>query len=98
MLLLALVPVLRVLSALCAEHSHDSPVLAGPIGPDCVQGAKHEGEIKGTNITIAEVPTYYSAPSEEDSKKVILFFSDIYSPFYSNNQLLQDEFAAAGAP
>ncbi|TEB20084.1 alpha/beta-hydrolase [Coprinellus micaceus] len=95
MLLLAFVPLLHCLLALAAVTPRDSAVLAGPIGPDCVDGAKHGGEARGTNVTFADVPTYYAEPSEP-SGNVILFFSDIYSPFYVNNQLLQDYFAGEG--
>ena len=96
MLLLAFVPLFHSLLALAAVTPRDSAILAGPIGPDCVDGAKHAGDSKGTNLTIAGVPTYYSKPLES-SKNVILFFSDIYSPFYINNELLQDYFAGEGA-
>ncbi|KAJ2925347.1 hypothetical protein H1R20_g11747, partial [Candolleomyces eurysporus] len=77
-----------------------SPVLAGPITEHCIEGAKHAGEPVGTNVTIANVPTYLSEPTtppSDEKKKVLLFFSDIYSPFYVNNQLLQDYFASEGA-
>ncbi|RXW15381.1 hypothetical protein EST38_g10474 [Candolleomyces aberdarensis] len=76
-----------------------SPVLAGPITEHCIEGAKHAGEPVGTNVTIADVPTYLSEPTtppSDEKKKVLLFFSDIYSPFYVNNQLLQDYFASEG--
>ncbi|EAU86474.1 hypothetical protein CC1G_11782 [Coprinopsis cinerea okayama7 len=77
-------------------HSHTDHILAGAIGPDCVDGAKYTGEAAGRNITIADVPTYYSPAADEDSKKVVLYYSDIYGPFYENNFLLQDWFAENG--
>lgn len=76
-----------------------SPVLAGPITEHCIEGAKYAGEPVGTNVTIADVPTYLSEPTtppSDDTTKVLLFFSDVYSPFYVNNQLLQDYFASEG--
>ncbi|TFK21082.1 alpha/beta-hydrolase [Coprinopsis marcescibilis] len=74
-----------------------SPILAGSIGKDCVEGAVHSGHALGKNISIADVPTYFAEPASEPAvKKVILFLSDVYSPFYINNQLLQDEFASNG--
>jgi hypothetical protein len=83
------------------DHSSESsPVLAGPIGPDCITGVTYEGREVGTNVTIAGVPTYLSIPSPEPEegtpKKVILFFSDVYSAFHVNNMLLQDWFASQG--
>ncbi|TFK21079.1 alpha/beta-hydrolase, partial [Coprinopsis marcescibilis] len=73
------------------------PSLAGPIGLDCAQGSQHSGEARGRNISIVDIPTYYSrARHASGSAKVVLFFSDIYSPFFINNQLLQDQFASEG--
>ena len=90
-------------SALSIPHNHSSessPVLAGPIGPDCITGVTYEGREVGSNVTIAGVPTYLSIPSPEPEegtpKKVILFFSDVYSAFHMNNMLLQDWFASQG--
>lgn len=74
--------------------------LAGAPGDCCFTGVKHTGTAAGKSITIAGVPTYISEPegqrSDEGPKKVILFFSDIYGPFYLNGQLLQDYFAGNG--
>ncbi|KAJ7818778.1 Alpha/Beta hydrolase protein [Mycena olivaceomarginata] len=55
----------------------------------------------GKSITIADIPTYLSEPSssiapQSGPKKVVLFFADVYGPFYLNNQLLQDYFASQG--
>ena len=88
-------------SVLAVPHDHSSsPVLAGPIGPDCITGVTYEGREVGNNVTIAGVPTYVSLPSPEPEegapKKVILFFSDVYSAFHMNNMLLQDWFASQG--
>ncbi|KAH6906039.1 Alpha/Beta hydrolase protein [Coprinopsis sp. MPI-PUGE-AT-0042] len=74
-----------------------SPVLAGPIDKHCVEGAKYEGTATGKNTTIAGVPTYVAKPSVPGkNKRVILFFPDVYGPFYENNFLLQDHFASKG--
>ncbi|TFK18478.1 hypothetical protein FA15DRAFT_253039 [Coprinopsis marcescibilis] len=66
---------------------------------------------RGKNITLADVPTYVVTPPVPPGSpglpgppititprppKVILFLSDVYSPFDINNQLVQDGFAAAG--
>lgn len=76
-----------------------SPVLAGPIGDCCVQSVKHEGQAAGRTIQIAGVQTYLSEPSAQSrggGKKVVLFFPDVFGPFYLNNQLTQDYFASQG--
>ncbi|EAU93581.2 hypothetical protein CC1G_02811 [Coprinopsis cinerea okayama7 len=75
-----------------------SRVLAGPIGDCCVQGVKHSGDPAGKSISIDNVPTYLSEPPrpQEGRKKVVLFFSDVYGPFYLNNQLIQDYYASQG--
>lgn len=91
--------ILPVLSAIVPTVlAATSPTLAIDAGPDCTKGFQHDGRVVGTNISIADVPTYYSAPAPSTlPKKVLLFFADIYSPFYVNNQLLQDYFASKGA-
>ncbi|KAJ8691497.1 hypothetical protein PTI98_011063 [Pleurotus ostreatus] len=72
-----------------------SPVIAGPPSDCCFTTVQHVGTPVGQTITIAGVPTYVSTP-KSNLKKVILFFPDVYGPFYVNNQLLQDSFAANG--
>ena len=79
-----------------------SPVLAGPPGECCIQGVKHSGEPNGKTITIAGVPTYISEPPTKASccshnNKIILYFADVYGPFYINAQLLQDYYASYGS-
>ncbi|KAF4590084.1 hypothetical protein EYR38_009382 [Pleurotus pulmonarius] len=56
---------------------------------------QHAGTPVGQTITIAGVSTYVSTPNA-NLKKIILFFPDVYGPFYINNQLLQNSFAANG--
>ena len=78
-----------------------SPVLAGPIGDCCVRGVKHSGEPSGQTIEIAGVPTYLAQPSNaqqssQGPKRVVLFFPDVFGPFYLNNQLIQDYYASEG--
>lgn len=75
----------------------DSPILAGPLGKDCIKGWKHSGSAKGKNVTIAGVSTYLVEPTiRPGPKKVIFFYSDVFGSFYINNQLLQDYFAEQG--
>ncbi|KAF9256230.1 alpha/beta-hydrolase [Marasmius fiardii PR-910] len=72
-------------------------VLAGPLGDCCVTGVKHSGTANGKRIMIADVPTYISEPKEDSGgKRVVIFYSDVYGPFYLNNQLIQDYFAENG--
>jgi len=74
-----------------------SPTLAGPPGDCCFTGVKHSGTPAGKSVTIAGVPTYVSETRAEGRpKKIVLFFADVYGPFFLNNQLLQDYFAENG--
>lgn len=76
-----------------------SPTLAGAPGDCCFQGVKHTGTPVGKSIDIASVPTYISEPltkGADGQQKIILFFADVYGPFFLNNQLLQDYFAENG--
>lgn len=75
-----------------------SPILAGPSGDCCVQGVKHTGMALGKTIKIADVETYITQPQgATGSKRIMLYFADIYGPFYLNAQLLQDFFASQGS-
>jgi dienelactone hydrolase len=78
--------------------SNTSPVLAGPPGDCCVQGVKHVGTAVGKTIKIADIDTYVSEPPADTTgpNKFILFFADVFGPFYKNAELLQDYFAAHG--
>ncbi|KAF9235040.1 Alpha/Beta hydrolase protein [Melanogaster broomeanus] len=64
---------------------------------DCFKTVQHSGTPLGKTETIAGVPTYVSEPNDAGAqKKILLFFSDVFSPFYINNQLIQDYFASHG--
>ncbi|OAX37883.1 alpha/beta-hydrolase [Rhizopogon vinicolor AM-OR11-026] len=75
-----------------------SSTLAGPLTDHCFTTVPHSGVPKGESITIAGVPTYLSAPQSSASgvKTVILYFSDVFGPFYINAQLIQDYYASQG--
>jgi hypothetical protein len=77
--------------------STESQVLAGPPGECCIQGVKHFGEPSGETITIAGIETYISKPSDKGNSKIILYFADVFGPFYLNAQLLQDYYASHGS-
>ena len=96
-----LLSVLALLPSLVySVPADESPALAGPLGPDCFTGTKHDGKPTGKNITIAGVPTYLAEPKKGGvnvkAPKVLLFYSDVFSAFFVNNQLLQDYFATQG--
>lgn len=65
---------------------------------DCFKTVLHSGTTQGRTEYIADVPTYISEPTtaQTGQKKILLFFSDVFSPFYTNSQLLQDWFASNG--
>ncbi|KAG1804472.1 hypothetical protein EV424DRAFT_1474460 [Suillus variegatus] len=72
-----------------------SSTLAGPLTDHCFTSVAHSGTPKGESITIAGVPTYLSAPQASAAsavETVILYFSDVFGPFYINAQLVQDYF------
>ncbi|KAH0825944.1 hypothetical protein J3R83DRAFT_7536 [Lanmaoa asiatica] len=66
---------------------------------DCFKTVRHTGTPLGRTESIAGIPTYISEPTttaETGQKKILLYFSDVFSPFYVNSQLLQDWFASNG--
>ncbi|KAG9308285.1 Alpha/Beta hydrolase protein [Chiua virens] len=65
---------------------------------DCFKTVPHIGTPSGRTETIAGVETYISEPkgATGGQKKILLYFSDIFSPFYINSQLIQDWFASQG--
>ncbi|KAG1768265.1 hypothetical protein EV702DRAFT_979567 [Suillus placidus] len=74
-----------------------SSILAGPLTDHCFTSVAHSGTAKGKSITIAGVPTYLSAPqafAASGVETVILYFSDVFGPFYINAQLVQDYYAS----
>jgi hypothetical protein len=76
-----------------------SSTLAGPLTDHCFTSVAHSGTPKGESITIAGVPTYLSAPQAPAAsgvETVILYFSDVFGPFYINAQLVQDYYASQG--
>jgi len=86
-------PIFRKMST-----STTSPVLAGPPGDHCVQAVQHVGTPVGKTIKIADIDTYVSEPpaNTTGTKKVVLFFADVFGPLFDNAKLLQDYFASNG--
>lgn len=70
----------------------------------CFTTVQHVGKPTGERIDISVdgtlVPTYLAMPrnggADGSPQKVILYFADVFGPFYVNNQLIQDYFAVHG--
>ena len=95
-------PLLAFLALLpsLALAATSSPLLALAPTIDCLKGVLHPGTPQGKNVTIAGVNTYVAEPPkghDRDPKKIIFFFSDVYSAVWINNMLIQDYFATQGA-
>jgi len=72
--------------------------LAAAPGACCVKTVQHTGDPSGTIEKIADVETYIARPPKDEpqNERIILFFSDVFSPLYINNKLIQDYFASRG--
>ncbi|KAG1736987.1 alpha/beta-hydrolase [Suillus lakei] len=63
----------------------------------CFTAVAHSGTPVGRQEEIANVQTYVSEPTNpSESKGVILYFSDVFGPFFINNQLIMDYYASHG--
>ncbi|EIW80151.1 hypothetical protein CONPUDRAFT_82517 [Coniophora puteana RWD-64-598 SS2] len=78
-----------------ASHSN---VLAHPLGDACFRTVQHTGTAIGKTEQVGGMPTYITGANQTDPKAIVLFFSDVFGPFYINNQLLMDYYASQGAP
>ncbi|KAF9561503.1 alpha/beta-hydrolase [Agrocybe pediades] len=80
--------------------TESSPTLAtAPVECCLNRGFKHEGTSVGKVVTVAGVKTYVSMPNgcdNQEQKRIILFFSDVFGPFSNNAKLLQDYYASEG--
>ena len=84
-----------------------STTLAGPMTAQCCARPgtqlQHEGEPRGREEHYAGVRTYVARPKdskpkgEVKNKGVILYFSDIFGPFYTPARLTMDYWAENGA-
>lgn len=71
---------------------------------DCFKTVPHTGTPLGRTELIAGVPTYIAEPNPATTvvgqttaqRKILLYFSDVFGPFYLNSQLLQDWYASNG--
>lgn len=59
---------------------------------------KHDGLPVGKFEEIGGMNTYISLPPGNNSEynKILLWFADVYSPTFLNNQLVMDWFASRG--
>ena len=78
-----------------------SATLASATGEHCFTAVKHTGTPTGHTEIIAGAETYVALPpgsagTGEKFEKIILFFADVYGPYFVNNQLLVDYFASQG--
>ncbi|KAL6303980.1 Alpha/Beta hydrolase protein [Sparassis latifolia] len=72
-------------------------VLAAPSSTCCIKTVEHTGSARGTVEKIAGIDTYIACPTDaEDTKKIILYFSDVYGPMFLNAQLVMDYWASNG--
>lgn len=66
-------------------------------GDCCIKTLEHSGTAQGTIEKFAGVDTYVSRPAElGEQRRVILFFADVYGPFFLNSQLIIDYWASSG--
>ncbi|KAI0721211.1 Alpha/Beta hydrolase protein [Fomitopsis betulina] len=66
-------------------------------GDCCIKTVEHSGTARGTTEKIAGIDTYVARPAElGEKRKVILFFADVYGPFFLNSQLIMDYWASNG--
>ncbi|KAI0058401.1 alpha/beta-hydrolase [Artomyces pyxidatus] len=73
-------------------------VLAGAPGECCMRTVQHIGVPRGIAEEIGGINTYISHSPEKQDKydQIILFFPDVFGPFYINTQLVADYFAGKG--
>jgi len=62
----------------------------------CVSGHIHDGTPKGTEQTIAGLPTYVASPKDGSKDKTVIFITDIFGYKLPNVRILADEYADQG--
>ncbi|KAL6303979.1 Alpha/Beta hydrolase protein [Sparassis latifolia] len=63
----------------------------------CIKTVEHTGTARGTIEKIAGIDTYIVGTADpQDSRKIILFFADVYGPIFLNSQLIMDYWASNG--
>lgn len=59
-------------------------------------GHIHDGTPKGTEQTIAGLPTYVASPKDGSKDKTVIFITDIFGYKLPNVRILADEYADQG--
>jgi len=72
------------------------PVLAAPSGECCLKTVQHKGTASGTSETIFNINTYVTGIKSGVTDRILLYFADVFGPFYINGQLVADYFASRG--
>ncbi|KAG6332742.1 hypothetical protein ID866_6349 [Astraeus odoratus] len=77
--------------------------MADRLTDHCFTTVQHTGTPTGRRIDVlvggVPVPTYLAEPpasADTSPRRIILYFADVFGPFYVNGQLVQDYFAAHG--
>jgi len=68
--------------------------LAHPSGECCLKAVLHKGTAAGHAETIYNINTYVTGSKETGAKRIILYFADVFGPFFINGQLVADYFAS----
>jgi hypothetical protein len=71
-------------------------VLAAPPGDCCLKAVLHEGEPAGHAETVFNINTYITGSKETGARRILLYFADVWGPFFVNGQLVADYFASRG--
>lgn len=70
--------------------------VAKPSGECCLKGSIHDGEPRGSFVTVADIETYIVEPRDKKGNgNIVLYFADVYGMF-PNGKLIMDGFADAG--
>ena len=74
------------------------PVLAAPSGECCLKTVQHKGAAAGTSEFIFNINTYVTGKKAGPgpAERILLYFPDVFGPFYINNELVADYFASRG--
>lgn len=72
--------------------------IACPHNVNCLKGVKYTGEPIGKTLEFGGLSTYVSEPKSGEPRGILLFFPDVFGPYFISNQYLQDYFAENGKP
>jgi len=72
--------------------------IACPHNVNCLKGVKYTGEPIAKTLEFGGLSTYVSEPKSGEPRGILLFFPDVFGPYFISNQYLQDYFAENGKP